>query len=76
MNELENIKKDELTENEAGAPEKAKDKKMKGRNMVAQPKTIIIISLNLYKIRPRREKEIIIKKATAKKKTWAIEDIV
>ena len=29
MNELENIKKDELTENEAGAPEKAKDKKKK-----------------------------------------------
>ena len=49
---------------------------MKGKKTVAQPKISIIMSLKRNKIRPLLEKDIIIKNATAKKKTWAIEAIV
>ena len=47
----------------------AKDRKTKGRNIVAKPKTSVIKSLKRTRIKPLRENEIIIRKAIAKKKT-------
>lgn len=55
---------------------KAKERKMKGRKIVAQEKEEIRKSLSLTKISPWRENEIKTKSAKAKKNIWVIEKTV
>ena len=55
---------------------KAKERKIKGRKIVAQEKEEIRKSLSRTKIKPWREKEINTKNAKAKKKIWVMEKMV
>jgi len=48
---------------------KAKERNIKGRNIVAQEKDIIRKSFSLTSIKPCREKEIRTRRARAKKRT-------
>lgn len=54
----------------------AKDKNIKGKNKVAHPNMAIMKSLNLTRIIPFLEKEIIISPASPKKTTWAMDAYV
>ena len=55
---------------------KAKERKIKGRKIVAQEKEEVRKSLNFIKMSPCLEKEIRIKKESVKKNTCAIENTV